>query len=187
METKQEIRKKILEQRKSLAQSEYKLLSRAVIRNLFLLREFKTAKILHTYAASKYNEVDTLEMIVECMSQSKKIIVPIADFHSKTMTHSVLHSVNDLQKNAFGILEPAKIDLYCENDFDVVLVPVAACDEKGNRIGFGGGFYDKFLNNVQSPKIGLAFEFQIISEIPSEEHDQRLDFIISERRILSCR
>jgi 5-formyltetrahydrofolate cyclo-ligase len=186
MNTKKEFREHALALRSALSAYEHKKLSRAVLRNLFLLEEFQHAKMLHTYVSSKSNEVDTLELIVECLAQGKMVVVPISNMKTKEMKHSLLHSINDLQQGAYGLLEPSYLNTVAIAAIDTVIVPIVACDEKGNRIGFGGGFYDRFLKDVTCCKIGLAFEFQIFPNIIHENHDTRLDYIVSEHRIIKC-
>lgn len=184
--SKQNIRDLILEKRKQLPVSEKVKLSRSIIRNLFLLPEFQKAKSIHTYVSSKYNEVDTLELIIEILSKNKTVIVPIADPQTKLMAHSFLYSVNDLHKGAFEIMEPKNIHFAPIDHIDIVIVPIVAADERGNRIGFGGGFYDRFLQSVSCVKVGLAYDFQVIDTIQPERHDVPLDYIVTNTRTLTC-
>jgi 5-formyltetrahydrofolate cyclo-ligase len=184
--TKQNIREQILQIRKNLTVAEKVKLSRSILRNLFLLPDFQKAGMIHTYISSKSNEVDTLELIVEVLSQNKNIIVPIANPKTKMMTHSFLFSFNDLQKGAFDILEPKNIIPATIEQINIALIPVVAVDHHGNRIGFGAGFYDRFLQSLRCVKIGLAYDFQIVESIPKEEHDVQLDYIVSNNRTITC-
>jgi 5-formyltetrahydrofolate cyclo-ligase len=88
----------------------------------------------------------------------------------------------------FGILEPRKESarIFNPEEIDLVIVPGVAFDEHRNRIGFGAGFYDRFLESVRPScaKIGIAFEFQIYDEVPVEEHDIPLDLVITEKRTI---
>ena len=184
--SKQNIRDLILEKRKQLSVSEKVKLSRSIIRNLFLLPEFQKAKTIHTYISSKFNEVDTIELIVELLSQNKNVVVLIADSETKLMTHTYLRSINDLHKGAYDILEPKNIISASIDKIDIAIIPVVAIDVLGNRIGFGAGFYDRFLQSVHCSKIGLAYDFQIIDTVPHTGHDIPLDYIISNDQTIKC-
>jgi 5-formyltetrahydrofolate cyclo-ligase len=87
-----------------------------------------------------------------------------------------------LVKNRFGILEPSKtVDI---RSFDVIVVPGVVFDKKCNRLGFGKGFYDRFLKSVNTRlKIGLSYDLQIVDELPSEVHDIPMDFVLTETKI----
>ena len=93
---------------------------------------------------------------------------------------------DDLKISSYGILEPKKdkIKNISSDKIDLIIVPGVAFDLKGNRMGHGKGYYDRFLNLVKSTSIGLAFEFQIIENIPVESHDKPIDMIITEKRII---
>jgi len=97
--------------------------------------------------------------------------------------YAISYTTNStLETNFFGIDEPAG-DVCDINDF-ICIIPLLAIDEKGNRIGFGKGYYDKFLEDKKCIKIGICYDFQIIKGIPCEPHDIPLDLIISEKRTI---
>ena len=94
-----------------------------------------------------------------------------------------LNSFDDMTEGNYGILEPKhttpKID---ENLIDLAFIPGLAFDKRGGRVGYGGGFYDRFMNNMrkEAKKIGLAYNFQILDEVPMEKHDLFIDGIITD-------
>jgi 5-formyltetrahydrofolate cyclo-ligase len=97
---------------------------------------------------------------------------------------------NDLVPGVFGILEPdlEKIDPVIADKIDIVIVPGAAFSENGCRIGYGGGFYDRFLQNRSITSYALAFDFQLVDEVPFDpEFDMKVDYIVTERRVIECR
>lgn len=107
-----------------------------------------------------------------------KIIVPKADFETALMTNHEYIGVHDLQKNLYDILEPQKGAAY-HGKIDLVLIPLLAFDQYGYRVGYGKGFYDRFLENIIAQKIGLSLLPAIDKIDDVNEHDIRLDFCIT--------
>ena len=100
------------------------------------------------------------------------------------------YNKNELILHKFGYYESSSNDFYDEEILDVVIVPALAFDSKKNRIGFGGGYYDTFLEKVRKKNnkvlfIGVCYDFQIIDRVPTEKHDVTLDFVVSESKILT--
>ena len=118
-------------------------------------------------------------MISELLLIRKKVIVPI--MNSDELTHSELTSIEEISTNQWGIMEPKTKILTDLDDIDIILVPLLALDKKGNRLGYGKGYYDKFLTSSKSLKIGLVFEDFVYDTIPYENHDVKLDGFVTER------
>jgi 5-formyltetrahydrofolate cyclo-ligase len=116
------------------------------------------------------------------------VYVPISDTTNHTLQISHLSKFSDLSPGTYGILEPKKekIKPTSIHEIDIVLVPGVAFDRFGHRLGQGGGYYDWFLSKTNVVSIGLAFEFQILKEIPVEPHDQRVDLIVTEEKLIEC-
>lgn len=148
---------------------------------------FNTAQTIHTYVASKKNEVDTIEIISYLFSIGKRVIVPVVDKDEKILRHSELKSISELRKSTFGILEPEQIKEVNLSEIDLVLVPAVAVDRFGNRIGFGGGYYDKFLSQINCPKVALVYDFQVVDKIETSPNDVGVDFIVTETEIINCK
>jgi 5-formyltetrahydrofolate cyclo-ligase len=129
-------------------------------------------------------EVETRELIKEMLFKGKRVVVPITDFKKDTLTHVQLTSYQELEKNKWGVLEPNGGKEVSPEELDLVIVPMVAADETCNRMGYGEGFYDRFLKEVTSPTIGLIFDQNIVESIPTENFDVPLDKIISEHRVL---
>lgn len=162
--------------------------SRLIQQKLFSLPEFLKAKTVMFYI-SFGSEVDTIEMINSALKSSKTVCVPVSDFELNEMKAVELNAFEELSPNDKGILEPSKgtaseID---SSRIDLIIVPGIAFDEKGNRLGFGAGFYDKFTANCNAKLIALAFEEQIEKEIPSLCHDQKVHKIITETKVIECK
>lgn len=185
---KDRLRKELIKLRKNLSQKEVIEKSNEIKKRLFEINEFKQAATILFYV-SYNNEVFTHDMIKECISNGKKVIVPISDKENRRLTLSELNSWNDLELGSYNILEPKKdkIKEISINEVDLIIVPGVGFDEQGQRIGHGKGYYDNLLkNSVKSNHIGLAFEFQILKKIPIESHDLPVHIIITEERLIYC-
>ena len=88
-----------------------------------------------------------------------------------------------VQKNSFGIDEPAKFEV-SKITPNIAIIPLLACDKSGNRIGFGKGYYDKWLFGKNLVKIGVCYDFQVLESVPSEPTDIKLDYIVTEKEII---
>jgi 5-formyltetrahydrofolate cyclo-ligase len=101
-----------------------------------------------------------------------------------------VHDLKELRPNKYGIPEPVPEDTaHCEYDYiDLVIVPGVVFDQCGHRIGYGGGYYDRFLSKIDLsvPRLSVAFEVQVIREIPAESHDLPVDKIITEERVIDA-
>jgi len=185
---KQKTRQEALAKRDALSVEEIAAKSKKIKEKLFELQEFQKAKTIMFYVSVR-SEVRTIEMIEEALKAGKKIVVPVCDWRKNEMILSEIHSLEELEEKKFGLCEPKKEffrELKAEH-VDLVVVPGVAFDENGYRIGYGKGFYDKFFSKLQKrvPKIALAFELQILPAIPNHKHDQKINKIITEKRIIS--
>lgn len=187
MGSKNILREKLKLLRQELSRSEVRERSKLIIEQLFLLPEFFRTDIVHTYISSKNNEADTHELIRLLLKQKKRVVVPIIDKATKTMKHSELFSLSELIGGAYGILEPKMYRPVPPADLQSIIVPTLAVDRNGNRLGFGAGFYDRFLHDMGLPSIALAYDFQVLDEVPKESTDVAVSFIVTEHEIIRCR
>jgi len=125
-------------------------------------------------------------MIKKCLKE-KKIVVPKSNTKNETLILSKLEKWEDLIEGAYGILEPRKIIEVMPKKIDLAIVPGVGFDEKGNRLGHGKGYYDKLLQKTNAKKIGLAFECQIVDQIPTFDNDVSMDMLITEKRVINCK
>ena len=177
--TKDQLRKEMAEKRNSLAATEIIEKSEEIRQRLFNLEEFKSAKCIAFYL-SKGSEVNTSEMIREALSIGKEVLVPVTNEEIELMKFT---SFGDLAPAKFGIPEP-KTKIKPEKEPDAIIVPGLAFDLDLHRLGYGKGYYDKLLKNSSAKRIGICFDVQIVEKIPRHEHDQKLDMIITEKKIL---
>ena len=122
-------------------------------------------------------EVNTKEMIKKAIKQGKIVAVPVCNRKTKTITPHRIGLKTRLKKGLYGILEPAKRSLLPIETIDLIIVPGIAFDRCGSRLGRGKGYYDRFLKSVPqtTPRIGLAFDFQILPSLLTKPHDLGVD------------
>ncbi len=152
---------------------------------------YREAPLVLAYV-SYNNEVDTLAVIESALASGKRVGVPRVNAKAHTMVFFEIASVGDLTKGYRGILEPgAEFDSpLSTTDFigSVCLVPGLVFDAEGHRIGYGGGYYDRFLPFYPGDKVALARATQVSSNpLPSEPCDVPVDFIVTENGVWNCR
>lgn len=180
--TKDEIRAVIKEKRRALSDVEIKTKSGLIIDNLLSLPRFSEATTVMTYL-SAFKEPDTSGIIDYLYKSGRKIVVPISNTDDYTITPSYLTSPDKLVRGAYGISEPAECLIADINDIDIALIPGIAFDAHGMRVGFGKGYYDRFLEQFKGLKIGICYDFQMTNLVPASKHDVKMDIIITEKRI----
>jgi 5-formyltetrahydrofolate cyclo-ligase len=187
---KRVLRKKFLEIRDRLSTDQISRMSSRVKDLLLKLPEFKSASLIMFYVSFR-SEVETLKMIEEALSLGKRIVVPATNLVQKELEAFPIKDLKDLEPGAYGILEPKKqLKPALLEKLELAIVPGCVFDLKGFRLGYGKGYYDKFLQKVRPgvPSVGLAFELQIVSEIPNiEAYDIPVDKIVTEKRVIFCR
>jgi|GEM_PF-209596 len=185
---KRTIRAEALAARRGLTPEQVTQKSTAILDKLRSLPEFESARALLVYVSSKDNEVDTLRLISSAIESGRKVLVPVAVTSTRKMVWSELRSLDELQPSTFGIMEPKEdcIRPVEHNETDVALVPGIAFDVAGHRIGYGGGYYDRFLASFRGKKVALAYELQVYESIPAEPHDLPVELIVTEDRIVNC-
>ena len=145
-----------------------------------------SAKFVHTYIGF-HSEVSTTDLLSDLLERKIKIAVPVIQGESSTqfLTHSLLQANEKLLPGKFGVLEPADVREIPLEGLDAVIIPIVAFDGFGMRLGYGKGYYDRFLATLpkQIPRIGLAFSIQEVEKIPILPHDELINFVITEQSI----
>ena len=147
---------------------------------------YKNSESIFIYV-SFGSEVDTKEIINYALMDNKKIYVPKTDKSKKEMKAIRIHSLDKMIVDKWGILEPIDVDKNKFGEkFDLIIMPGVVFDRSGNRIGYGGGYYDKYISAIKckSVKLALAYDFQVINKIESEEHDINVDCIITNDKFI---
>lgn len=181
-EKKSELRNKVGSLRSRISASERKAASDNIVSRLVGLPEFHSSKCMALYAASA-SEVETAGIFRAARDCGKRVYFPVVDETNRLSFKSVSDLV-ELRLGYAGILEPSTGTLLDERLLDLAIVPAVAFDCKGHRLGRGGGHYDRWLSLVRCCRIGLAFECQIVDDIPVLPHDEGVDVIVTEKRVI---
>ncbi len=157
-------------------------MDRRIYEKTISLPEWKKAKKVFIYISTN-QEASTLK-IIENNFGIKKIIVPKSHIKFNTLTLHEINSFEETTKGLYSILEPLpNTKMIDPEDIDLAIIPGVVFDKKGHRIGYGKAYYDRLLPNLNCKKIGLAYELQIVENIPAQKHDFPVDIIVTEKEI----
>jgi 5-formyltetrahydrofolate cyclo-ligase len=185
MERKSDLRRAVLARRDALGPQELAKRSAAAGARLLSLPDLQGAWTVMFFVAFG-SEVDTLPMIVQALAAGKRVLAPRADpSRRRLLPCQVRDPAQDFAPGAHNIREPNTTCLPVPLDeIEVVVVPAAVWGEDGYRIGYGGGYYDRFLSEVPgATKVGLGLEVQVVSSVPHGEHDLPVDLLVTEERV----
>lgn len=176
---KKSLRRLLLEKREATSHEMIKIASERIRRNLKKIEVFESAKKIAAYYPLG-NEVRTQDIIQEALSYGKEISLPRVS--GKEIQFRKIEDFSSLEKGMFDIMEP-KENCPISKELDVVLVPAVGMSSDGARLGYGHGYYDRYLLKNKVPSIALIFEKQIIKKIPRDENDAVIDWIVTEDRV----
>jgi len=177
---KKSLRSLLLKKRDNTSFDLMKIASKNIQKKIKKINEFRDAQKIGAYFAIG-SEILTQDIIQELLSNGKDVFLP--KVIGEKMEFRKIADFSSLEKGSFDIMEP-KDDCQPENNLDVILVPTVGISPVGVRLGYGHGFYDKFLAEHNTTTISLTLEKQIIKNIPKSEHDIIIDWIVTEDRIL---
>lgn len=186
---KKRIRDEILEKRSKLDKKTINSYSNSISDKLFETSSYKNSTTIMCFISFS-DEVNTHELIKNAIKHGKTIVVPITVSKTKELKVSELLDFSELEIGYYNILTPKAefIRFVDPNTIDLVLVPGVAFARNGYRVGYGGGYYDRFLSKLDSQvkKIGLGFYLQVVDTVPVENFDIPIDAIITEKEIIYC-
>lgn len=188
---KNQLRQDILGRRDTLSPSQQQDHGERVLHRLLDMEEFQRANTLFIYVSFR-SELATLPIIEQILEAGKRVVVPVTLVAEKDLLPVMITDpVADLLPGYCSIPEPKK-DIREKNcisaaEIDMVLLPGSVFDERGGRMGYGGGYYDRFVSAKapQAKRIGLCHELQVVPKAPLQAHDEMLDFILTEERRIS--
>lgn len=182
------IRKSVIEKRDSITIDIKKEWDERILKKLIDSKSYKDSLVLFTFV-SFGSEVDTHKIISYALNDGKIVYVPKIKSKDKGIEIFRINTLSDLKPGYFNILEPLEnCPVGNIKDIDLILIPGIAFDRNGGRIGYGAGFYDRFLTNINSavPKLALAYQFQILDEVPMTELDVKVGGIISNKELITA-
>ena len=185
---KRSLRQQTLARRRALCHDEWHASSLLAQQNFLSLEEYRQALCIALYSPA-HNETDTANILTEAFREGKRVLYPAVC--GKEMVLREVQGLENLAQGSFGILEPCSVGVdHTAAEADLIIVPGVAFDQCGHRIGYGKGFYDLFLGNSdrKGHLVGLCHDFQLIDgQIPAEEHDIRMEIIVTDKRIIRVR
>ena len=184
--SKNELRKLILQSRDEMDFEKANSLSEKATENVIHSDLFQKAKNIMVFASFR-SEIDTHEIMKAIFAEGKKLYLPLCLKKTNEIVCCLVSSLDDLETSDYGISEPKKETLFIGDcrDLDLIIVPGAAFDVKGHRIGYGAGYYDRLLSRpgMKAINLGLCFDLQIVPVVPNSPYDVSLDYICTEKGV----
>ncbi|MDY1590654.1 MAG: 5-formyltetrahydrofolate cyclo-ligase [Methanofastidiosum sp.] len=186
MLSKSELRSRITEEMANLDYAKKNIMDEKIRDNIYDLEEYSSAKTIFTYV-SKDKEVDTIDLITHSITLGKVVCVPLTKKESNSLEIREIKDLMDLKIGNFSILEPNQnTKITNPEEIELLFIPGLAFGGRCERLGRGGGYFDRFLMSTSGLKVGLAYDFQIFDSLPIRKHDIKMDIIITNRQIINC-
>ena len=181
-EQKKELRNRVLRERLDLVADRVAELSREIQGRFLETKVWKACQSVGLYSAIR-NEVDTGQIYAAARERGLPVYFPRVE---QGIHFYQVESPDELQKGAWGILEPKESCPPLEESLplDLIVMPGVVFDERGYRLGYGRGFYDSLLKNYRGKSVGLAYDFQVVDNLLVDEWDRRLEGLVTEKRLL---
>jgi 5-formyltetrahydrofolate cyclo-ligase len=180
---KKVIRGEYIKKRLALTEKEVSLKSMQIFQKIEEVDGLFEKKSFGVYFAIK-NEVEVKNLIDKLVSQKKEVHLPKFFEAEKAYFFGKFSGWNEIEAGYYGIMQPKSNKKADVKNIDVIFVPGVAFDKKGVRLGWGTGTYDQLLKGSKAIKIGLAYDFQVADSLPYEEHDIKVDMIVTEKRVV---
>jgi len=182
---KTQIRDAARERRAEIAQDDIKNRSQRICDQVLEIIDGSNPVMVYV---SKPPEVDTCTLITRLIGRNGHVVVPIIERETTSLRLSYVKDPFVLVQSTFHVPEPINHDIPARpEEVKAVVIPMLAFDRQGNRLGYGAGYYDRFLcAHPEIPRIGLAFSCQEFPSVPSDEHDIRMNLIVTENGVIRC-
>lgn len=178
--SKKELRKELLQRRRNMDKTYRKNSDLMIYNNLISCSEISAAEVILTYISTEI-EVDTIKFIEKMLEAGKTVAVPRCE--GTDMKFIIIRNLDALVKGKFGIYEPAGGEEAVDFSKAVCITPALSFNKKGYRLGYGGGYYDRFSEKFDGISIGICYN-DFIGEIPTEEFDKPVKILITENEII---
>ncbi len=171
--------------RDSIPYDEKKAMDEKILRKITQLWSYRDEDVLLTYVSTG-SEVDTTALIQYALNDGKIVAVPRCIKNTRNMEFYTIKSLDDLELGAFGVMEPIKDTCKKLDDLSkgLCIVPALTFDKSGYRLGYGKGYYDRFLNNFDGRIIGVCYSFCLCGELPRGRFDRKVSSIVTEKRVV---
>lgn len=185
---KKKLRKQLKAKRDELSETEYQKKSDLIVKRVLNSKYYQNSSTIHSFVPIiERKEVNVEPLLAQAIESGRRVVCPKMEFENNVMHHYEIGSLEELIANEWGIREP-KTDIPVSSEsINMVLVPMLGGDESLRRLGYGKGYYDRFLSEVNAYKIGLLFYEALlpVNSIPVEAHDVTLDAIVTDKEIIS--
>jgi 5-formyltetrahydrofolate cyclo-ligase len=190
MTDKSRLRTALLKKRDAIPAEVRRAKDRLIRDRLLSLDEIKGANLIFFFASFR-SEVDTLEPMRSLLAEGRRVVLPKVARENHLLLLYEVKGLEELVPGYMGIPEPSVLTeerAVAVNEIKAVVIPGAGFDREGNRIGYGGGYYDRLLSSLGSnvPVIAPAYEEQVVDSVPSEPHDIKVSMIVTDRRVIQC-
>ncbi|MGD7043971.1 5-formyltetrahydrofolate cyclo-ligase [Jeotgalibacillus proteolyticus] len=178
--SKQELRKQMSSILKKNSNESIQSRSKGIQENLYQTNDWKQSKSIGI-TISRFPEVDTFSIIRRAWEEEKMVSVPKCQRVDRSMCFYKIQSFTEVEPSFFGLLEPIdSLETTASDQIDLMIVPGIAYTKEGYRLGYGGGYYDRYLQHYKGATVSLCFDEQLIESVPIEPHDQPVDLVIGE-------
>ena len=177
MRSKRELRAAVRQQKKAMTPEDIAFRSKSLCRKVLHTKEYRAAATVYGYLPFN-QEVDLLPLLRQAMADGKQVALPKC--FGKEMRFILITDLSRIQPGAIGAPEPLDDSPVASDPSALVIVPGLVFDRQGNRIGYGGGYYDRFLRaEPDHPTIGLCYDFQLMEQLEAEAHDIPVNTVFS--------
>ena len=178
------LRKRLIEKRKSLDKTEKAKWDKIISETICNSDYFKNAEQVLVFSSTE-DEFDTRYIIERCRESYKRVFYPRCIDKDGNMSFFKVDSVGDLTFGNFGILEPKEAcKKYVPQDNDLVIVPCLSADRQKNRIGYGKGYYDRFLKDFNGVSVSPCYDVLLEDEIPTDKYDMQINIIVTDKEVI---
>ncbi|MBQ2751403.1 MAG: 5-formyltetrahydrofolate cyclo-ligase [Oscillospiraceae bacterium] len=180
-EYKNELRRKIKERRRQMSPEMRQHAHQRILSRVCSLDCYRSAKTVLCYVSTSI-EVDTIELIKHAFKEGKRVAVPRCIPGTRDMEFYLIESLDELSSGSFGLQEPSPNREKLLTDFtdSVCIIPALACDRSGYRLGYGGGYYDRFLRGYSQPKVLILYKTCLLKKLWHGRFDVPVDMIVTE-------
>ena len=186
--SKEEVRKRIAGHLAAQSAEHARVASRSIVERITNHPLFSSANRVLVFLPmqGQHDEPDLSPLVTRATSSAKSICVPRVCWRSKSMDAITTGRLASVEHDKFGVPTPTGTDCLHPEDLDLILVPGVAFTRSGDRLGRGGGFYDRYLARTTATTVGVCFQCQVVPSLPTERHDARVDWIVTENALERC-
>ena len=186
-EEKKKLRTELLDIRNQIVGTEREIAEAAVVSKILSLTSFRFAETVLLYYPIK-GEINVLPIAEAAIKAGKRVAFPLCDIESSTMTYHIVSDLSELKEGSYGIPEPSSdLPIYTptRGKNDLIIIPAVCFDRHGYRVGYGKGYYDRYLNTFGGTAVGVTFNKLLRSEVPRGRFDKQVSLIVTEKGAFS--